>query len=266
MNLSTRANEPPWSLARHVPVLALLDPGRLALPAAVSLVAGLAAAVALYRHFGLPLWTTTLVVLLALLPVGVHKWRQDRRRYGTTTMLLSMMLVTQGVHTIEHVAQWVQYYVLYLPARQSNGLLSAANAEWVHFVWNWAVLIAVIVLLRGGMRNAWAMLLLVVAAAHSLEHTYLFIRHLMVLGELHRLEIYSVTAQSLPGIIGRDGWLARGALTRNTFVCSLPGLTTAMRLDVHFWWNLIEMFLLLGAASVFLKGRLVKEQPSLPAE
>jgi hypothetical protein len=33
----------------------------------------------------------------------------------------------------------------------------------------------------------------------------------------------------------------------------LPGLTTAMRLDVHFWWNMLEMSMLLVAAHFFLK-------------
>ena len=260
MNLFTRANRlslSPGDLwAKRFPVLALLHPGRLAPAAAASFTAGLAAAWAVYHFFGLPLWSMTLVVLVALLPVGMVKWRQDLHRYGATVMLLSVILVAQGVHTMEHVTQWVQYYMLYLPARQSNGLISAANAEWVHFAWNWAVLIVVIALMRGGMRNFWAALLLVVAAAHTFEHTYMFMRHLLVLAELHRMDVYHVTAQGLPGIIGRDGWLARSAFTKGTFVCVLPGLTTAMRLDVHFWWNLIEMLLLLGAGSLFLKARL----------
>ena len=256
MNLHTRPYHLFLSLEKQFPVVALLNPGRLAPAVAASFAAGLAAAWAVFHFFDFPLWTMTLVVLLALLPVGIIKWRDDLHRYGTTVMLLSVILVAQGVHTLEHVTQWVQYYILYLPARQSNGLLSAANAEWVHFVWNWAVLIIVIALLRGGMRNFAAALLVGVAAAHTFEHTYMFIRHLWVLSELHRMDVYTVTAQGLPGIIGRDGWFARSALTKDTFLCSLPGLTTAMRLDVHFWWNLVEMILLLAAGSVFLRGRL----------
>jgi len=257
MKQTTKANQLSLSFERHFPVLALLHPGRLAPAAAASFAAGLAAAWVVFHFFDFPFWSMTLIVLLALLPVGVVKWRQDLHRHGTTVMLLSVTLVAQGVHTIEHVTQWVQYYILYLPARQSNGLVSAANAEWVHFVWNWAVLIVVIALMRGGMRNVLAALLLAVAAAHTFEHTCMFIRHLQVLSELHRMEIYTVTAQGLPGIVGRDGWLARSAVTQGTFLCSLPGLTTAMRLDVHFWWNLIEMLLLLGAGSVFLRSRLI---------
>jgi hypothetical protein len=242
------------------PLLTLLNPGRLAPAAAVSLALGLAAGWTASHALGLPFWTITAIVLLALLPVGVIKWREDLRRYGATVMLLSIILISQGVHTIEHVAQWAEYYILLMPARQSTGLLSAANAEWVHFIWNWAVLIVVIALMRGGLRNRWALLLLAVATAHTLEHTYLFIRHLEMLSELRQLKVFNVTAQGLPGILGRDGWLARSPVTQGTFICTLPGLTTAMRLDVHFWWNVIEMTLLLCAGHVFLRSRLTRPQ------
>lgn len=93
-----------------------------------------------------------------------------------------------------------------------------------------------------------------------MEHTYLFIRYQQVLSELHQMNIFSVTAQGLPGILGRDGWLARSAATKGTFLCTLPGLTTAMRLDVHFWWNVIEMLLLLCAGSLFLRSRLARSR------
>lgn len=260
MNVHTYPLSPP--LARRFPLLALLNPGRLARAVAVSFAVGLALGWAAFAFLGFPRWSITMIILLALLPVGLVKWRQDLRWYGATVMLLSIILVTQGVHTIEHVVQWLQYYVLYLPARQSTGLISAANAEWVHFVWNWAVLIVVVALVRGGIRNFWAMLLLVVTTAHTFEHTYLFIRHLLVLAELQQMSVFNVTAQGLPGILGRDGWLARSPATQGTFLCTLPGLTTAMRLDVHFWWNVIEMSLLLGAGSLFLRSR----PPGLPGE
>jgi hypothetical protein len=261
MNLITRPQRlslPPGALLRWLPVVVLLNPGRLAPAVAGSLAVGLAAAWAANVFLDFPLWTSTLVVLAALLPVGTIKWRDDLRRYGATVMLLSFILVAQGLHTVEHITQWLQYYVLYLPARQSNGLVSAANAEWVHFVWNWAVLIVVIALMAGGMRNGWAWLLLAVTTAHTFEHTYMFVRHLMVLSELNRMGVYDVTAQGLAGILGRDGWLARSPVTQGTFLCSLPGLTTAMRLDVHFWWNVVEMLLLLAAGTLFLKPRLTR--------
>jgi hypothetical protein len=137
--------------------------------------------------------------------------------------------------------------------RQSNGLLSPANSEWVHFVWNWLVLAAVVLLLRSGMRGSWIWLLLAVAFFHTVEHTYTFIRYQIILRELTAMDVLNVTAQGLPGIVGRDGWLARSEWTRGTWICSLPGLTTAVRLDIHFWWNTLEMALLLVAGHRHLR-------------
>jgi hypothetical protein len=259
MNPSSGTQALGQPIERHFPLLTLLNPGRLAPAVAILFALGLAAGWSATHALGFPFWSITAIILLALLPVGVIKWRTDLRRYGATIMLLSIILVSQGVHTIEHIAQWVEYYILLMPARQSTGLLSAANSEWVHFVWNWAVLAVVIALVRGGMRNYWALLLLAVATLHTLEHTYMFTRYLQMLSELHQLKVFNVTAQGLPGIIGRDGWLARSPITQGTFICTLPGLTTAMRLDVHFWWNTIEMLLLLCAGSVFLRSRLFEK-------
>lgn len=92
--------------------------------------------------------------------------------------------------------------------------------------------------------------------AHTLEHTYMFVRYELVLAELRRMGITGVTAQGLPGILGRDGWLARSAWTRGTFLSCIPGLTTAIRLDVHFWWNVGEAVLLLVAAHTYLRATL----------
>jgi hypothetical protein len=225
-----------------------------------ALAAGLLLGWAAVRWLGWPAWGATALTLALLLAPGIAKWRADARRDGLVAMGLSILLVTQGFHGVEHVTQWLQFHVLNWSARASMGLLSAANAEWVHFVWNWLVLVAVIVLLRAGMRNAWAWLLLAWALAHTLEHTYLFVRHLEVLSQLRDLGVTSITAQGLPGVLGRDGWLARSPSTQGTFVCRLPGVTTANRLDVHFWWNIGETALLLLAANAFL-GRWYRDWP-----
>jgi len=243
------------TLDTHLPLLQLLNPRQHTGAVIKSLALGVVLGWLAMQFLGWPLWAATFVVLITLIPVGIQKWREDRLRYGVTIMVLSVLLTAQGVHTIEHLIQWAQYHLLYWTARQSTGLLSPANAEWVHFVWNWSVLLVVIVLIRGGMRNFWTYLLLAVAIAHTFEHTYTFIRYLQVLRELHGLGVNTVTAQGLPGILGRDGWLARSVWTRGTVLCSVPGLTTAVRLDVHFWWNVIEMTMLAIAGHVFLSRR-----------
>lgn len=258
MNISLNAPSRGWSLETishsHMPVLRLLHPRRHALASLAALLIGLALGAFAVFVLRFPPWTFTAIVLATLLPIGIAKWREDAQLFGAVVGVLSALLVFQGVHTIEHLVQWAQYHVLFWTARQSSGLVSAANAEWVHFTWNWAVLAVIVVLMvKGRLRNGWAVLLLVVAGLHAVEHTYTFIQHIEVLNELRSLGVTNITAQGLPGIVGRDGWLARSPLTQGTFLCSLPGITTAIRLDVHFWWNAIEMVLLLAAAHVFLR-------------
>lgn len=240
----------------RLPLLTLLHPRELTPAVLATLALGVLAAAVAMRVAGLPLWGATALMLGLLIIPGALKWRADARRYGRTAMLLSALLVAQGFHAVEHIAQWTQYHLLGWTARASTGLLSPANAEWVHFVWNWLVVLVVLALVAGGMRNIWAWLLLAWALAHTFEHTYLMVRHLLVLNELGQLGVRGITAQGLPGILGRDGWLARSELTRGTFLCQLPGLTTANRLDVHFWWNVGETVLLLLAGHFYLRGRL----------
>lgn len=241
-----------FDLQTAFPLLRLLNPKQLTRVVAASLLAGLLISYLAVALGWLPLWGATALTLLILLPAGALKWRDDQRRYGATIMGLSILVTAQGLHTVEHLTQWAQYHLLYLTMRQSNGLLSPANAEWVHFVWNWLVLIAVVTLMIGGMRGGWMWLLLVVAAFHTIEHSYTFIRYQMILRELTAMDVLNVTAQGLPGIVGRDGWLARSEWTRGTWICTIPGLTTAVRLDVHFWWNALEMALLVLAGHIYL--------------
>ena len=252
--MNTMPQSPPApQLYRRLPLLRLLNPREYLSATLLALGVGLSAGWAAMTVWSAPFWMFSIIVLAALLPVGVRKWRDDLRRYGWVVMVLSILLIAQGVHTLEHIVQWVQYHSLYLTMRKSTGLVTAANAEWVHFLWNWAVWITVGLLIRGGMRSPWAYLLLAVATAHTLEHTYLFARHFQVLAELKSFGVTTLTAQGLPGILGRDGWLARSPYTQRTLLCSLPGLTTAVRLDVHFWWNVVEMALALCAGHVYLR-------------
>jgi hypothetical protein len=237
-----------------LPVWRLLHPRQHIKASVAAMLIGLALGAFAVFVLRFPPWTFTAIVLITLLPIGIAKWREDARLFGAMIGVLSALLMFQGVHTVEHLVQWAQYHVLFWTARQSSGLVSAANAEWVHFTWNWAVLAVILLLVvKGRLRNVWAYGLLIVAALHAVEHTYTFVRHVQVLEELRQLGVTNVTAQGLPGIVGRDGWLARSPLTQGTFLCTLPGLTTAIRLDVHFWWNAIEMVLMLAAAHVFLR-------------
>lgn len=238
------------------PILALMHPrertGLVLATLGLAIVLGIGAVQLLHW----PVWVASALGLALLLAPGALKWRDDRRRYGHLVMMLSVLIAAQGFHSVEHAAQIVQYHLLKWPPFASSGLISAANAEWVHFVWNWLVVGLVIYLARGGMRNPWAWLLLAWSLAHALEHSYMLVRYLEMLGELRRLGFPGLSAQGLPGVLGRDGWLARSPATQGSFVCRLPGVTTAPRIDVHFWWNAGEIVLLLAAAHVFLRERL----------
>lgn len=197
---------------------------------------------------GLPLWRAALPGTFLFSAAVLVRWYHDRTRYGPVIALMVALLTFQGGHGLEHVAQWVQYHLLGYTARASSGLISAANSEWVHFLWNWGVLIVMLRMFWLGMRNPWAYVMLFWSIAHTGEHTYLFVRHLEVLQILKRFGEAGITAQGLPGIFGNDGWLARSPVTAGTWVCTIPGLTTATRLDVHFWWNVGETILLMLAA------------------
>ena len=257
MKIERRRSRNAWrfDLSGWRALLTVLDPREYRRHVLGALIASFIAAAICVRLGRFPLWVGVLLVLVGLLPVGIAKWRADAYRFGAVAMLLGALLTVQGFHTIEHIAQWVQYHMLFWTVRQSVGLLSPANAEIVHFVWNWSVLIVVALLVRGGARNPLMLVLLAVAAVHAVEHSYTFARQLLVLSELRALGVTNVTAQGLPGIFGRDGWLARSAWTQGTFLCSLPGLTTATRLDLHFYWNLLEMLLLLPAAALHFRER-----------
>lgn len=237
------------------PILLLLHPRRHARLVAALLASGLLGWSIAVGWLGMPVWIASSGVLALLLLPGTLKWRDDWRRYGATAMILSVLLAAQGFHTVEHAAQMIQFHLLKWPPFASSGLISMANAEWVHFVWNWGVVLTVAVLVRRGMRNVWAWLLLLWATAHALEHTYMLVRYFQMRAELAQLGFPALSAQGLPGVLGRDGWLARSPFTRGSVICGVPGLTTASRIDVHFWWNTGEMALLLPAAHVFLQRR-----------
>jgi hypothetical protein len=197
---------------------------------------------------GLPLWRSALPGTFLFSAAVLVRWYNDRNRYGPLIALMVALLTFQGGHGLEHIAQWVQYHLLGYTARASSGLISAANSEWVHFLWNWGVLLVMLRIYWLGMRNPWAYMMLFWSIAHTGEHTYLFVRHLEVLQILKGYGEAGVTAQGLPGIFGNDGWLARSPVTAGSWVCTFPGFTTATRLDVHFWWNVGETILLMLAA------------------
>jgi hypothetical protein len=232
-------------------LLTLLHPRGQAGLFILALAAATLAASFSVTRLSLPLWAAIAGALGFLLYPAARKWQADRRQLGTPAMLLSILLASQGLHTVEHIAQWIQFNALGWPLRASSGLLSPLNAEIVHFTWNMTVLLVIAYLLASGVRNRWMWLLLVWAAAHTAEHSYLFVNYLYELRRLANAGLPLDAAQGLPGFFGKAGWLATNAPQSGpiAWICTIaPGLTDAPRLSVHFWWNMGEMALLLLAA------------------
>lgn len=247
------------SRAPRVPLLTLLNShGTKNLFLLLSLIGLLIGWLAVTK-LAAPVWRSVVFALVLLLYPAVHKWSIDARYWGRSIMVMSILLATQGFHTIEHVVQWVQFHLLSLPLKESSGLISPLNAEVVHFAWNWLVLITVVYLIWAGHRNSWMWLLLLWTTAHTFEHTYMFVNYLIELQRLAQFGVPLSAAQGLPGILGKGGWLATRAYDTPIayYICTLvPAVKNAPRLDVHFWWNIGETLLLLLACNHTMRSRL----------
>lgn len=240
-----------------VTLLRFLWPGDQGRPTLVLGGLGLLVATLLVVLAAWPLWAATLLVLGALAwPLG-RMWLGRWREAGAPLTALLILLYLQGFHTIEHIAQWAEYHLLGWPAKLASGLISPLNAEIVHYAWNMGVLGVLVVLLFYGFGrgNVWAWLLLAWAGLHTLEHIYLMRQFLDAVAILRFQGADLRLAQGLPGVLGSHGWLSQQELPGAAlFICqTVPGLTTATRLDVHFSWNIGEQVLLMLAAAAALQ-------------
>ena len=149
-------------------LLPSLSSGILALAAVASL-GGLAFA----ALEGWPIWASGLAAVLPWLPVFVRKLAWMSRQYQWLALFYGLV-VTQTGHFLEHVAQMTQIHLLGLTGPDARGVFGALDIEWVHFVWNTWVLLAVLVLLARFGTNRWLWLVLLLSAWHELEHAYIF--------------------------------------------------------------------------------------------
>jgi hypothetical protein len=161
-------------------------------------------------------WPLGLIALASLAPwapifYGEVLWTY--RSYGWLA-LFYVLAVTQGGHALEHVVQVTQIHVLGMRPVDARGVISTLDIEWVHFVWNTWVIVAVVVLARRFPANHWIKLTAVLAGWHEIEHLYIMSQFLTT------------------GVAGTPGLLSKGGV--------LLGGLPLIRPDLHFWYNLVE--------------------------
>jgi hypothetical protein len=169
---------------------------------------------------GWALWQVALLVILAWLPLFLLKTASIYRQYGWLAFFF-ILVVTQGAHLLEHVAQMIQIHLLGLSGLQARGIIGTLDIEWVHFIWNSWVLIGAVLLVFLFRKNPWLWVLLAISTWHEIEHVY----------------IMSVFLKT--GHPGAPGLLARGG--------AIGGGLPLTRPDLHFYYNLLEELVLIIA-------------------
>jgi hypothetical protein len=169
---------------------------------------------------GWPVWARGLAAVLPWLPIFVHRLAAIYRDYHWLALFYGLV-VTQTAHLLEHVAQMTQIHLMGLTGPDARGIFGALDIEWVHFIWNTWVLLAVLVLLRRFGSDPWLRLTALLSGWHELEHVYIF-------------SVYLAT-----GVSGTPGLLSHGGVLGGGLPISRP--------DLHCVYNLVETTPLVAA-------------------
>jgi hypothetical protein len=162
---------------------------------------------------GWPLWAIVTATLLPWVPIMTRELVWTYRHYHWLA-LLYLLVVTQGGHFLEHVAQIYQIHVLGLKGPAAPGIFGALDVEWVHFLWNTWVLLTVGVLVSRFPRNPWLWSLVPMTVWHEVEHSWIMVEFIR------------------SGVAGTPGLLASGGV--------IGGGLPLVRPDLHFLYNLAE--------------------------
>ena len=138
----------------------------------ILLTAGISVGLVTTFWLGWAIWQVAILVILAWLPLFFLKTVSIHRQYGWLAFFF-ILVVTQGAHLLEHVAQMVQIHLLGLSGLQARGILGMLDIEWVHFIWNSWVLICAVLLVFLFRKNPWLWVLLVISVWHEIEHVYI---------------------------------------------------------------------------------------------
>ena len=186
----------------------------------ILLTAGISVGLVTTFWLGWAIWQVAILVILAWVPLFFLKTVSIQRQYGWLAFLF-ILVVTQGAHVLEHVAQMVEIHLLGLSGLQARGILGMLDIEWVHFIWNSWVLICAVLLVFLFRKNPWLWALLLISTWHEVEHVY----------------IMSVFLRT--GHVGSPGLLASGGAIGGGLPLSRP--------DLHFYYNLLEELILIIA-------------------
>jgi len=170
-------------------------------------------AVAYGAQAGWPLWAIGLGAVLPWVPVFAFDVLRAYRDYHWLA-LFYVLAATQVGHLGEHVAQMVQIHVLHMPGPAAHGVFGSFDIEWIHFVWNTWVIVALLVVLSRYPRNTWLWVAAAFATWHQIEHVVIFWTYITT------------------GVAGTPGLLARGG----AIASGLP----IIRPNLHFLYNLVE--------------------------
>lgn len=169
---------------------------------------------------GWPLWAIGLATVIPWIPIFASEMMWTYRHYQWLA-LFYILVITQGGHVLEHVAQMIQIHLLGLRGADARGVFGQLDIEWVHFVWNTWVLVALLLLVVRFRRNPWLLITLAIAGWHEFEHVYI-------------MSVFLSTEKA-----GTPGLLAAGGL--------IGGGLRLTRPDLHFLYNLAETTPLVAA-------------------
>src|SRR5579885_2100601 len=177
-----------------------------------------------------PLAVIGIVTLIPWLPIFFSEAIWKYRHYAWFA-LIELLVVMQGLHFIEHIAQVTEVDILGLPRSQSHGIIGNLDQEYVHFFFDTFLTLGVIVLLFRFRKNIALWVCLVIGLWHSAEHWYI---------------TYYYTFDRSAYLAGKsNGLLARGGLLWPN--SPLP------RIELHFFYNLFFTIPLIWAFVLLLR-------------
>jgi hypothetical protein len=161
-------------------------------------------------------WSSTATGLAALIPmwlliVPAVVW--VNRVYGVWLGFFAVVALPQLGHMGEHIGQMIQIHWLDAAPPTAHGAVGALDIEWVHFLWNFWVLVGVGILVMHFRTNPWLWASALIGAWHFAEHVVIMIA------------FWDTGKPGDPGLLAKGG--------------DIGGGVNLIRPDLHFIYNLI---------------------------